>query len=87
MPICFFVIQEKQLSGSQYWVISLCGKYFLKYVFTSSAYVRHEDICRCFHGETMLTVQAPSGTQLEVPIPDGVSRTEFIANLVTSFCY
>ena len=32
----------------------------------------HEDVCRCFHGDTMLTVQAPSGTQLEVPIPDSV---------------
>jgi len=34
--------------------------------------VTHEDVCRCFHGDTMLTVQAPSGTQLEVPIPDSV---------------
>ena len=44
--------------------------------FISSAFVTHEDICRCFHGETMLTVQAPSGTQLEVPIPDGVRIVE-----------
>ena len=38
----------------------------------SCAYVTHDDVCRCFHGDTMLTVQAPSGTQLEVPIPESV---------------
>ncbi|KAI0222524.1 Transcription factor E2F4 [Lamellibrachia satsuma] len=35
------------------------------------AYVTHEDICHCFKGDTLLAIQAPSGTQLEVPIPDG----------------
>lgn len=34
------------------------------------AYVSHEDICRCFKGDTLLAIQAPSGTQLEVPIPE-----------------
>ena len=38
------------------------------------AYVTHEDICRCFKDETLLAIQAPSGTQLEVPIPDAVSK-------------
>ena len=38
------------------------------------AYVTHEDICRCFKGDTLLAIQAPSGTQLEVPIPELVSR-------------
>ncbi len=38
------------------------------------AYVTHEDICKCFSGETLLAVQAPSGTQLEVPIPEPVSQ-------------
>jgi len=33
------------------------------------AYATHEDICACFKGETLLAVQAPNGTQLEVPIP------------------
>lgn len=33
----------------------------------------HEDICRCFKGDTLLAIQAPSGTQLEVPIPEIVS--------------
>ncbi|XP_078067259.1 transcription factor E2F4 [Mustelus asterias] len=35
------------------------------------AYVTHEDMCRCFKGDTLLAIQAPSGTQLEVPVPEG----------------
>ncbi|KAF6099140.1 E2F transcription factor 5 [Phyllostomus discolor] len=34
------------------------------------SYVTHEDICSCFNGDTLLAIQAPSGTQLEVPIPE-----------------
>ncbi|XP_067905853.1 transcription factor E2F4 isoform X1 [Heterodontus francisci] len=34
------------------------------------AYVTHEDMCRCFKGDTLLAIQAPSGTHLEVPIPE-----------------
>jgi len=34
------------------------------------AYATHEDICACFDGDTLLAIQAPSGTQLEVPIPE-----------------
>ena len=37
------------------------------------AYVTYEDVCRSFRGDTLLVVQAPSGTQLEVPIPETVS--------------
>ncbi|KPP71363.1 hypothetical protein Z043_109737, partial [Scleropages formosus] len=36
------------------------------------AYVTHDDICSCFQGETLLAVRAPSGTQLEVPVPETV---------------
>ncbi|NXC50702.1 E2F4 factor, partial [Penelope pileata] len=35
------------------------------------AYVTHEDICKCFTGDTLLAIRAPSGTSLEVPIPEG----------------
>ncbi|XP_026175823.1 transcription factor E2F4-like [Mastacembelus armatus] len=35
-------------------------------------YVKHEDICNCFCGHTLLAVRAPSGTQLDVPIPKAV---------------
>lgn len=34
------------------------------------AYATHEDVCHCFHGDTLLAIQAPSGTQLEVPVPE-----------------
>ncbi|XP_038077481.1 transcription factor E2F5-like isoform X2 [Patiria miniata] len=34
------------------------------------AYVTHEDLCRCFKGDTLLATQAPSGTQLQVPVPE-----------------
>ncbi|XP_063467845.1 transcription factor E2F4 isoform X1 [Symphalangus syndactylus] len=37
------------------------------------AYVTHEDICRCFAGDTLLAIRAPSGTSLEVPIPEGLN--------------
>ena len=37
------------------------------------AYVTYEDVCHSFRGDTLLVVQAPSGTQLEVPIPETVS--------------
>lgn len=36
------------------------------------AYITHEDICRCFDGQTLLAIQAPNGTQLEVPMPEQV---------------
>ncbi|XP_026875464.2 transcription factor E2F4 isoform X2 [Electrophorus electricus] len=36
------------------------------------AYVTHQDLCSCFKGDTLLAIRAPSGTQLEVPIPESV---------------
>lgn len=33
----------------------------------------HEDICNAFSDETLLAVLAPTGTQLEVPLPEMVS--------------
>ncbi|KFU85314.1 Transcription factor E2F4, partial [Chaetura pelagica] len=37
------------------------------------SYVTHEDICKCFTGDTLLAIRAPSGTRLEVPIPEGLN--------------
>ena len=42
------------------------------------AYVTHEDICRQFKGDTLLAIQAPTGTHLEVPIPEVVSTFIFL---------
>lgn len=36
------------------------------------AYVKHEDLCGVFKGDTLLAIRAPIGTQLEVPIPETV---------------
>lgn len=33
-------------------------------------YVTHEDICGSFEGDTLLAIQGPNGTQLEVPRPE-----------------
>ncbi|XP_054548126.1 transcription factor E2F5 isoform X1 [Talpa occidentalis] len=43
---------------------------FLNSCDSTFSYVTHEDICNCFNGDTLLAIQAPSGTQLEVPIPE-----------------
>ncbi|XP_059191679.1 transcription factor E2F4 isoform X2 [Centropristis striata] len=36
------------------------------------AYIKHEDLCGAFKGDTLLAIRAPVGTQLEVPIPESV---------------
>jgi len=40
------------------------------------AYATYEDVCHSFRGDTLLVVQAPSGTQLEVPIPDTTMKQQ-----------
>ncbi|KAK6480111.1 mRNAion factor E2F4 [Huso huso] len=42
------------------------------FFYCAGSYVTHEDICSCFKGDTLLAIRAPSGTQLEVPVPEGV---------------
>ncbi|OCT84714.1 transcription factor E2F4-like [Xenopus laevis] len=37
------------------------------------AYLTHEDICHCFRGDTLLAIRAPSGTCLEVPVPENTN--------------
>nr|QFZ93596.1 transcription factor E2F4 [Larimichthys crocea] len=36
------------------------------------AYIKHEDLCGAFKGDTLLAIRAPIGTQLEVSIPEAV---------------
>jgi len=36
----------------------------------SLAYATHRDVCACFNNNTLLAIQAPAGTQLEVPMPE-----------------
>uniref|UniRef100_A0A3B4DUT0 E2F/DP family winged-helix DNA-binding domain-containing protein n=1 Tax=Pygocentrus nattereri TaxID=42514 RepID=A0A3B4DUT0_PYGNA len=44
------------------------------YPLNTLAYVTHQDLCNCFKGDTLLAIRAPSGTQLEVPIPESVGN-------------
>lgn len=36
------------------------------------AYIKHEDLCGAFKGDTLLAIRAPTGTQLEVPVPESI---------------
>lgn len=38
------------------------------------AYVKHEDLCGAFKGDTLLAIRAPIGTQLEVPVPESILK-------------
>ncbi|XP_069076526.1 transcription factor E2F5 isoform X1 [Pleurodeles waltl] len=63
-------LKEKELDQQKLWL-----QQSIKNVMEDSnnkmcSYVTHEDICNCFNGDTLLAIQAPSGTQLEVPIPE-----------------
>ncbi|CAL1526282.1 unnamed protein product [Lymnaea stagnalis] len=62
--------QELQLDKHKQWVQQSIKNVTDEVSNTRLAYVTHEDICHCFKGDTLLAVQAPSGTQLEVPIPE-----------------
>ncbi|XP_077452257.1 transcription factor E2F4 isoform X1 [Stigmatopora argus] len=66
-------IREHELDQQRVWV-----QQSIKNVTDDSnngpmAYVKHEDLCGAFKGDTLLAIRAPIGTQLEVPRPDAVS--------------
>ncbi|XP_057692883.1 transcription factor E2F4 isoform X2 [Corythoichthys intestinalis] len=65
-------IREHELDQQRVWV-----QQSIKNVTDDSnnspmAYVKHEDLCGAFKGDTLLAIRAPNGTQLEVPRPDAV---------------
>ncbi|KFQ43175.1 Transcription factor E2F5, partial [Nestor notabilis] len=69
-------LKEKELDQQKLWLQqsiknvmddSTNNQYPFKLILS---YVTHEDICNCFNGDTLLAIQAPCGTQLEVPIPE-----------------
>lgn len=64
--------REKELDQHKIWVQQSIKNVTDDTTNHQLAYVTHEDICKCFKGDTLLAIQAPSGTQLEVPIPEGV---------------
>jgi len=61
---------EKILDEQKLWVQQSLKNVSEDPVNEQYAYVSHEDVCECYKGETLLAIQAPSGTQLEVPPPE-----------------
>ncbi|KAG7455177.1 hypothetical protein MATL_G00253770 [Megalops atlanticus] len=57
-------MKEKELDSQKAWLQQSINH------MTDDPYVTHEDICNAFSGDTLLAVIAPTGTQLEVPVPE-----------------
>lgn len=74
--ICELDQLERALDQQQSWVHQSIRNVTDDVDNNKLAYVTHEDVCRCFRGQTLLAVQAPSGTQLEVPVPEQTSSGE-----------
>ncbi|XP_030271287.1 transcription factor E2F4-like [Sparus aurata] len=64
--------REKMLDQQKFWVEQSIRN--TTEDCSNLTYVNHEDICNCFSGHTLLAVRAPSGTQLDVPIPKAVQN-------------
>ncbi|XP_053785478.1 transcription factor E2F5 isoform X2 [Desmodus rotundus] len=63
-------LKERQLDQQKSWLQQSIKNVMDDSINNRFSYVTHEDICSCFNGDTLLAIQAPSGTQLEVPIPE-----------------
>ncbi|XP_053545962.1 transcription factor E2F5-like [Bombina bombina] len=63
-------LKEKTLDQQKAWLQQSIENIKDDTVNNNFSYVTHEDLCNCFHEDTLLAIQAPSGTQLEVPIPE-----------------
>uniref|UniRef100_A0A8C3SNG0 E2F transcription factor 4 n=1 Tax=Chelydra serpentina TaxID=8475 RepID=A0A8C3SNG0_CHESE len=65
--------REQELEQQKMWVQQSIKNVTEDVQNRTLAYVTHEDICKCFTGDTLLAIRAPSGTRLEVPIPEGLN--------------
>uniref|UniRef100_A0A8D0DLZ8 E2F transcription factor 5 n=1 Tax=Salvator merianae TaxID=96440 RepID=A0A8D0DLZ8_SALMN len=65
-------LKERELDQQKLWLQQSIKN--VKEDSPTFSYITHEDICDCFSGDTLLVIQAPSGTQLEVPIPHGQKK-------------
>ncbi|XP_064016757.1 transcription factor E2F4 isoform X1 [Pogoniulus pusillus] len=65
--------REQELEQQKMWVQQSIRNVTEDVQNSSLAYVTHEDICKCFTGDTLLAIRAPLGTRLEVPIPEGLN--------------
>ncbi|KAM6170779.1 transcription factor E2F5 isoform 1-T1 [Erethizon dorsatum] len=64
-------LKERELDQQKLWLQQSIKNVMDDSINNSTfSYVTHEDVCNCFNGDTLLAIQAPSGTQLEVPIPE-----------------
>ncbi|XP_048214983.1 transcription factor E2F5 isoform X7 [Perognathus longimembris pacificus] len=64
-------LKERELDQQKLWLQQSIKNVMDDSINNSTfSYVTYEDICNCFNGDTLLAIQAPSGTQLEVPIPE-----------------
>ncbi|MEE6463651.1 hypothetical protein FKM82_005995 [Ascaphus truei] len=63
-------LKERELDQQKVWLQQSIKNVMDDSVNNIFSYVTHDDICSCFNGDTLLAIQAPSGTQLEVPIPE-----------------
>ncbi|XP_064409849.1 transcription factor E2F5 [Latimeria chalumnae] len=63
-------MKERELDQQKVWLQQSIKNVMDDSINNQYEYVTHEDICNCFNGDTLLAIQAPSGTQLEVPIPE-----------------
>ncbi|XP_023376607.1 transcription factor E2F5 [Pteropus vampyrus] len=68
-------LKERELDQHKLWLQQSIRNVMSDAINNRFSYVTHEDICDCFNGDTLLAIQAPSGTQLEVPIPEMVCGT------------
>ncbi|XP_049709949.1 transcription factor E2F5 isoform X2 [Elephas maximus indicus] len=63
-------LKERELDQQKLWLQQSIKNVMDDSINNRFSYVTYEDICNCFNGDTLLAIQAPSGTQLEVPIPE-----------------
>ncbi|KAM5157714.1 transcription factor E2F5 [Mantella aurantiaca] len=63
-------LKEKELDQQKVWLQQSINNVIDDSENRLFSFVTHDDLCNCFNGDTLLAVQAPSGTQLEVPIPE-----------------
>ncbi|XP_066478883.1 transcription factor E2F5 isoform X2 [Tiliqua scincoides] len=73
-------LKEKELDQQKLWLQQSIKNVKEDSANKSFSYITHEDICDCFNGDTLLAIQAPSGTQLEVPVPH-VGQKKYQINL------
>ncbi|XP_036293265.1 transcription factor E2F5 isoform X2 [Pipistrellus kuhlii] len=63
-------LKERELDQQKSWLQQSIRNVMDDTINSRFSYVTHEDICNCFHSDTLLAIQAPAGTQLEVPLPE-----------------